>query len=79
MTDLSKMTHEQLDKYLEDEVESIIQQSNPRCVLKLRVLQARMNGIRRRVKDPYHRAYLINAEMKLSIERLRDAFNGIIK
>lgn len=52
MKDPSKMSEQELEEYFEQEYQKILDQAPPSSKLKLQALQARMNGIKRRYKDP---------------------------
>lgn len=69
--ELMGMTEDERMAYLNEEVEKIIATVPPNRVLKLRALQARMLGIRRRVKNPQVSMLMIAREMMVSFDELR--------
>jgi len=69
--DLVSMTEDERMSYLHEEVEKIIATVPPNHELKLRALQARMRGIRRRVKNPQVSMLMIAREMMVSFDELR--------
>ena len=79
MKDLSKMSEQELEEYFEQEYQKILDQAPPSSKLKLQALQARMNGIKRRYKDPIARAGAMYGEMMKSFLQLNDALEGFRK
>lgn len=75
--ELSTMSDEELNEYLASEVEKIISLAPKNNVLKLRKTQARIDGIRKRVKNQKVRTEMIYDEMIKSLVELRDALNGV--
>lgn len=66
MTDAEKL------EYLREEVEKVIAAAPPRLVLKLRALQARVDRVRSRIKNPQVSAGLIYDEMVNSLLTLNE-------
>lgn len=71
--ELRAMTDPERMAYLEQEVERVISSAPPNQVLKLRALQARMDGIRAKVHNPVVRMHKINDEMMRSFLELNEA------
>lgn len=74
--ELLAMTDQEKLGYLKEEVEQIISQAEPRNVLKLRHLQAHIDGIRGRIKNPAVTAQIIYDEMIMALNELNGALNG---
>lgn len=70
--ELSSMSEDALFEYLHTEVETIINAASPKDVLKLRAIQAKMDGIRKRVKNPLVSASIMYQEMFDSLYKLKD-------
>lgn len=73
MTDTEKLRH------LAEEVEKVISAAPPNLVLKLRALQARMDRIRSRIKNPQVSASLIYDEMVNSLLTLNETLKPLRK
>jgi hypothetical protein len=73
---LMAMTDEEREKWLKDEIEGVISSAQPSKVLGLRRLQARIDGIKRKHKDPIARCNALHAEMIASLNQLNDALKG---
>lgn len=73
--ELMKMTGAQRLAYLEQEVEAIINDAPSHMQLKLRALQAKLNGIRKSTKNNYVCALKMFLLMKESFEELRSKLN----
>lgn len=71
------LTDDERLAYLNEEVEKVISMAPANQVLKLRALQARMNGIRSRVKDPQVRLTMIANEMMASFNELNEVLKGV--
>lgn len=52
LDEIYKMSDEEKLSYLKEEVEKVITSAPPKNQLKLRKIQARLDGIRRKVKNP---------------------------
>jgi hypothetical protein len=74
--ELFDMSDEDKLEYLHEEVEKIIDNADPKLVLKLRHVQAKIDGIRNRVKNPQVRLEMIYQEMVDSLIELADALNS---
>jgi len=74
--ELVAMTDDKREQWLRGEIEEVIQAAQPRNVLKLRSLQARIDGIRRRYKDPVARCNAVYAEMIYSLNQLNAVLRG---
>ena len=74
--ELTGMSNEEKMEYLESEVEKVIQSAEPKNQLGLRALQARMKGIRRKIKDPYHCAHTMFVMMVQHTSKLNKILNG---
>ena len=70
-TELMGMTEDERMAYLHEEVEKLIATVPPSHVLKLRALQAKLDGIRKRVKNPQVSMLMIAREMMVSFDELR--------
>lgn len=70
LDELREMDQATLLRYLDAEAENIISQANPGNQLKLRALQAKCDGIRARVKNPYYACELMSNMMLRSLEDL---------
>ena len=70
--ELKAMTDPEKLEYLKGEVEKVIAAAPPHQVLKLRALQARMDGIRAKVHNPLVRLNQIYGEMFRSFLKLND-------
>lgn len=77
--DLIAMSEDEQMAYLHEEVEKIISSAPPNQTLKLRALQARMDGIRRRIKNPQVRLTMIVKEMMVSFNELRAVLQAFTK
>lgn len=75
--ELLEMTEQQKLTYLKEEVEKIILGAPPRFHLKLRALQAKIDGVRRRATTHKEGLELIFNEMLNSFEELRKALNEV--
>ena len=75
--ELSSMTEEDIDKYLREEIEEVINSAPKNQVLKLRALQAKMDGIRNKVKNPQVRLDMIYSEMIKSLYELNNALKDL--
>lgn len=69
LTDAEKL------EYLKEEVEKLISQAEPRNVLKLRALQAHIDGIRARIHNPAVTAQIIYDEMIAALNELNGVLN----
>ena len=67
--ELLAMSDSEKDEYLRAEAEKVIAQASPNKVLKLRQLQARCDGIRRRVHEPSVAAGMVYG---LMLDRLNE-------
>lgn len=65
--------------YLEQESERLIQSAPDRYQLGLRAIQAKCNGIHRRVKNPQVACRMISDMMHRKFDELRQALNGATK
>lgn len=74
--ELLEMTDEEKLHYLDQEVEKLIDKASPRNVLKLRHLQAHINGIRARIHNPIVTAQIIYDEMIIALNELNGVLNG---
>ena len=74
--ELLTMTDQEKLDYLKEEVEKVISKAEPHNVLKLRHIQAQMDGIRARVHNPQVSAKLISDEMIKSFYELNGVLNG---
>lgn len=74
--ELMAMSDEEKLSYLDEEVEKVISNAEPKMQLKLRAIQARANGIRRRIKDKYTCADVVFRMMVESLHKLNNALNG---
>lgn len=77
--ELVAMTDDEREQWLQEQVEELIQTAQPRNVLKLRKLQAQLDGIRRRYKDPIARCNAIHAEMIRSLNELNAVLRGSVR
>lgn len=68
-----------LDGVLAAESERVICASSQRNLLTMRALQAKCDGIRRRVKSPLFAARMMSDLMHRKLDKLRQAFNGATK
>lgn len=77
--ELLDMTPEELEQYRVDMVESVITNAPANNQLKLRALQAKINGISSKSHwTPQQRLSTVQDMMQESFLRLRDALNGVI-
>lgn len=74
--ELMEMTDEERGAYLILEVEKIITSAPPHSQLKLRALQARIDGIRNRNHDPYKAALEIYDLMMVHFGEMNRTLNG---
>ena len=74
--DLAAMNDHDLMMYLNEEVEAIIRNAPKRYVMKLRAMQAKMDGIRKRVVNPVVRAEMMYRAMIESLNELNHALKG---
>lgn len=77
--ELQALTDSEKLEYLKNEVEKIINSAPPHQVLKLRALQARMDGIRNRVRNPIVSMNMIADEMMRSFLELNEALKPLRK
>ena len=61
--ELLKMSDEEKDQYLTEEVEKLLATCDPYNVLKLRHLQSEINRIKKTTVDPYARASRVYGKM----------------
>lgn len=75
--ELLKMTEEEKQEYLRREVEKIISEASRENVLKLRLLQAKIDSMRSKIKNPIARANAIyNIMMTQGLNKLNEVLNG---
>lgn len=76
---IQKLSEDEKQAYLESvraaESERIITSAPPKYQLKLRALQAKCDGIRRRVKNPLVSARMISDMMQRQFDELRARLN----
>lgn len=70
--ELKTMDQATLLAYLDAEAETIISRASPGNQPKLRALQAKCDGIRARVKNPYYACELMVDMMKIKAQELVD-------
>lgn len=75
--ELCAMTDTEKLEYLHDEVEKIIASAPPNLVLKLRALQARLDGVRKRVHNPIVSLNIIYEEMLESLITLNETLKPL--
>ena len=77
--ELLTMTDEEKLSYLKEEAEKVIQGALPKHQLKLRALQAKCDGIRAKVKDPFIRADRIYCTMQDSFFEMNEVLKPFRK
>lgn len=75
--ELLKMDQATLLRYLETESEAIISRASPGNQLKLRAIQAKCDGIRARVKNPYYACELMVDMMMISAAEMAEQASKI--
>lgn len=74
--ELLRMTEAERLAYLDEEVEAFLTTVKPERILRLRHLHAKMNKIRRTVKNPYAAAEKMYTEMLISVNEMTRALRS---